>query len=75
MTTNTMKNPEYEQYTLRVVYWPILTLLMRHEFYTNIQLVRGGFWEVFTQLLDSKLNNSKIAYPIDLKFSGKMHLH
>jgi len=48
---------------------------MRHEFYTNIQLVRGGFWEVFTQLLDSKLNNSKIAYPIDLKFSGKMHLH
>jgi len=38
-----------------------------------IQLVLNGFWVIFIQELDSKLNRSGNTYPIDLKFSGKLH--
>jgi len=45
------------------------------EFGLIIQPVWDGFWVVFSQLLDSKLNNAKITCLIDLKFLGKIDLH
>jgi len=35
----------------------------------------GWFWVVFTQQLDSKLNNAKSTCCIDFKFSGKIDFH
>jgi len=45
------------------------------EFHAIIQLVWDSFWVIFIQQLYSKLSNSEITCPIDLKSSGKMHFH
>jgi len=51
----------------------MLTLAARYEFHTIIQPMLDGFWVVFIQQLDSKLNNPKSTCLTYLKFSDEMY--